>query len=248
MYMQTLIGLRSHCLLEHSDTKASEVLRAILSSTLLSNRFDRTSDGRRIHYASALTMLGLKDGAGSEDGYGYLDIVDFIIRNCTDVEKNVRELYRRVVFNICIGNSDDHFRNHGFLLTAKGWTLAPAFDLNPTINRYQGIMISRDTNESDLDALLKAAEDYFIPKAEAEGNIYFIEVDYHIFKVYLPSFRQRPIHGNQYQAPLPRIPAQREYELHSYCGFRYDNKAPQVYPSEESLLQSLYMNPPGHRY
>ena len=58
---------------------------------------------------------------------------------------------------------------------------------------------------------------------------------------YLPSFRQRPIHGNQYQAPLPRIPAQREYELHSYCGCRYDNKAPQVYPSEESLLQSLYM-------
>ena len=116
-------------------------------------------------------MLGLKDGTGSEDGYGYLDIVDFIIRNCTDVEKNVRELYRRVAFNICIGNSDDHFRNHGFLLTAKGWTLAPAFDLNPTINRYQGIMITRDTNESDLDALLKAAEDYFIPKTEPEEII-----------------------------------------------------------------------------
>lgn len=139
--------------------------------TLLSNRFDRTRDGERIHYASSLTMLGLKDGDGSEDGYGYLDIVDFIIRNCTDVEKNVRELYRRVAFNICIGNSDDHFRNHGFLLTAKGWTLAPAFDLNPTINRYQGIMITRDTNESDLDALLKAAEDYFIPKTEAEEII-----------------------------------------------------------------------------
>ena len=44
--------------------------------------------------------------------------------------------------SICIGNSDDHFRNHGFLLTAKGWTLAPAFDLNPTINRYQGIIKS----------------------------------------------------------------------------------------------------------
>ena len=139
--------------------------------TLLSNRFDRTRNGERIHYASSLTMLGLKDGDGSEDGYGYLDIVDFIIRNCTDVEKNVRELYRRVAFNICIGNSDDHFRNHGFLLTAKGWTLAPAFDLNPTINRYQGIMITRDTNESDLDALLKAAEDYFIPKTEAEEII-----------------------------------------------------------------------------
>ena len=97
--------------------------------------------------------------------------MDFIIRNCTDVEKNVRELYHRVAFNICIGNSDDHFRNHGFLLTAKGWTLAPAFDLNPTINRYQGIMITRDTNESDLGAMLKAGEDYFIRKAEAEEII-----------------------------------------------------------------------------
>ena len=135
--------------------------------TLLSKRYDRTDDGRRIHYASAMTMLGLKDGSGADEGYGYLDIVDFIIRGCTDVEKNIRELYRRVAFNICIGNSDDHFRNHGFLLTAKGWTLSPAFDLNPTLNRYQGIMISRDTNESDLAALLNASDDYFIPREEA---------------------------------------------------------------------------------
>lgn len=112
-------------------------------------------------------MLGLKDGTGADEGYGYLDIVDFIIRGCTDVEKNIRELYRRVAFNICIGNSDDHFRNHGFLLTAKGWTLSPAFDPNPTLNRYQGIMISRNTNESDLTALLNASEDYFIPREEA---------------------------------------------------------------------------------
>ena len=164
----------AHVLAKNAQINVAETRVVKVGSqyhTLLSNRFDRTSDGRRIHYASALTMLGLKDGAGSEDGYGYLDIVDFIIRNCTDVEKNVRELYRRVAFNICIGNSDDHFRNHGFLLTAKGWTLAPAFDLNPTINRYQGIMISRDSNESDLDALLKAAEDYFIPKTEAEEII-----------------------------------------------------------------------------
>lgn len=139
--------------------------------TLLSKRYDRTDDGRRIHYASALTMLGLQDGAGADEGYGYLDIVDFIIRGCTDVENNLRELYRRVAFNICIGNSDDHFRNHGFLLTARGWTLSPAFDMNPTLNAHQGIMISRYTNESDLDALLKASEDYFIPRDEAAAII-----------------------------------------------------------------------------
>lgn len=139
--------------------------------TLLSKRYDRTDDGRRIHYASALTMLGLQDGAGADEGYGYLDIVDFIIRGCTDVENNLRELYRRVAFNICIGNSDDHFRNHGFLLTARGWTLSPAFDMNPTLNAHQGIMISRYTNESDLDALLKASDDYFIHRDEAAAII-----------------------------------------------------------------------------
>ena len=87
------------------------------------------------------------------------------------MENNLRELYRRVAFNICIGNSDDHFRNHGFLLTARGWTLSPAFDMNPTLNAHQGIMISRYTNESDLDALLKASDDYFIHRDEAAAII-----------------------------------------------------------------------------
>lgn len=77
--------------------------------TLISRRFDRTEQGGRIHFASAITLLGLRDGDNALNGYGYLDIVDFIIRHCTDVEGNLRELYRRVAFNICIGNSDDLF-------------------------------------------------------------------------------------------------------------------------------------------
>ena len=79
-----------------------------------------------------MTLLGLEDGDNATNGHGYLDIVDFILQNCTDVERNLQELYRRVAFNISIGNSDDHFRNHGFLLTAKGWTLSPAYDMTPT--------------------------------------------------------------------------------------------------------------------
>ena len=94
---------------------------------LLSKRFDRTDDGKRIHFASAMTMTGLTDGDNHETGHGYLDIVDFIIKGCCDVDENLSELYRRVAFNICVGNSDDHFRNHGFLLTKKGWTLSPAY-------------------------------------------------------------------------------------------------------------------------
>lgn len=136
--------------------------------TLLSQRFDRTQEGRRIHFASAMTLLGLSDGDNASSGHGYLDIVDFIIQNCTDVEKNLQELYRRVAFNICIGNSDDHFRNHGFLLTAKGWILSPAYDMNPTLNEYQSLLISSTSNKADLGILLDACEEYMLNRNTAE--------------------------------------------------------------------------------
>lgn len=136
--------------------------------TLLSKRFDRTQEGKRIHFASAMTLLGLEDGDNATNGHGYLDIVDFILQNCTDVECNLQELYRRVAFNICIGNSDDHFRNHGFLLTTKGWILSPAYDMNPTLNEYQSLLISADSNKADLSILLDACEDYMINRKTAE--------------------------------------------------------------------------------
>lgn len=136
--------------------------------TLLSQRFDRTQEGRRIHFASAMILLGLSDGDNATSGHGYLDIVDFIIQNCTDVEKNLQELYRRVAFNICIGNSDDHFRNHGFLLTAKGWVLSPAYDMNPTLNEYQSLLISSTSNKADLGILLDACEEYMLNRNTAE--------------------------------------------------------------------------------
>ena len=132
--------------------------------TLLSRRFDRREDGKRIHFASAMTLLGLNDGDNANTGHGYLDIVDFILQNCTNVEDNLQELYRRVAFNICIGNTDDHFRNHGFLLTAKGWTLAPAYDINPTLNEYQSLLINSYTNKSDLNELLNSCEEYMLQK------------------------------------------------------------------------------------
>ena len=135
--------------------------------TLLSRRFDRNDEGKRIHFASAMALLGFSDGDGAQNGLGYLDIVDFIIRCCTDVESNLKELYRRVAFNICVGNSDDHFRNHGFLLTQKGWTLAPAYDLNPSVNEYQSLLISRNSNKSDLHILLAACDDYMLSKDDA---------------------------------------------------------------------------------
>ncbi len=141
---------------------------------LLSRRFDRTDDGRRIHFASSMSLLGLSDGDNAQGGYGYLDIVDFILQGCHDVERNLRELYRRVAFNICIGNSDDHFRNHGFLLTAKGWTLSPAYDMNPTLNEYQSLLINGTSNRADITLLLASCEDYMLDRKTAEsivGNV-----------------------------------------------------------------------------
>lgn len=139
--------------------------------TLLSQRFDRTQEGKRIHFASAMTLLGLSDGDNATTGHGYLDIVDFIIQSCTDVERNLQELYRRVAFNICIGNSDDHFRNHGFLLTAKGWTLSPAYDMNPTLSEYQSLLVSLTSNKAELSILLDACEDYMLNRKTAEKII-----------------------------------------------------------------------------
>ena len=164
----------SHLLAKKAGVNAAET-RVISTSdkyhTLLSRRFDRREDGKRIHFASAMTLLGLNDGDNANTGHGYLDIVDFILQNCTNVEDNLQELYRRVAFNICIGNTDDHFRNHGFLLTAKGWTLSPAYDMNPTLNEYQSLLVSSTSNKAELSILLDACEDYMLNRKIAEKII-----------------------------------------------------------------------------
>lgn len=164
----------SHLLAKEAGVNAA-VTRVINSGemyhALLSRRFDRTEEGKRIHFASAMTLLGLTDGCDAQSGNGYLDIVDFILQGCCDVNDNLCQLYRRVAFNIAIGNSDDHFRNHGFLLTPSGWTLSPAYDMNPTLCEYQSLLINSSTNESNLQILYDSCEEYMISKAEARTII-----------------------------------------------------------------------------
>lgn len=142
---------------------------------LLSKRFDRTETGKRIHFASALALLGLTDGDNASTGYGYPDIVDFIIRHGSNVEQNLEELYRRVAFYIIVGNSDDHFRNHSFLLTRKGWELSPAYDINPTLSDNQSLLINRTTSESDLNILLASAREYMLSTETAQTIIYEVK-------------------------------------------------------------------------
>ncbi|MBQ8804976.1 MAG: type II toxin-antitoxin system HipA family toxin [Bacteroidaceae bacterium] len=163
-----------HLLAKNAGINAAETKVLAINDkhhTLLSRRFDRTDSGKRIHFASAMTLLGLNDGDNATTGYGYLDIVDFIISGCTDVDANLRELFRRVAFNICVGNSDDHFRNHGFLLTAKGWTLSLAYDMNPTLNDHQSLLINSKTNKADLSILLNSCEEYMLTPEVAKGII-----------------------------------------------------------------------------
>jgi serine/threonine-protein kinase HipA len=111
-----------------------------------------------------MSLLGLDDGSGAGTGNGYLDIVDFIVRNCTDVQQNLHELYRRVAFNVLFGNTDDHFRNHGFILTPKGWTLSPAYDINPSTKTHQCLLINENTELSDINALRDSCESYMLDR------------------------------------------------------------------------------------
>ena len=149
----------------------SRIIKVGDKHALLSRRFDRTNENRRVHFASAMTLLGLSDGDNASTGHGYLDIVDFIVQNCCDVEANLAELFKRVAFSICVGNSDDHFRNHGFLLTQKGWTLSPAYDINPSDNEYQSLLINETSDIADLQILLDAHKSYLLNKETAERII-----------------------------------------------------------------------------
>jgi serine/threonine-protein kinase HipA len=97
-----------------------------------------------------MTMLGHSDGSDGSTGVSYLDIATWIIQNQKEVDKDLEELWRRIVFSIAIHNTDDHLRNHGFLLTREGWRLSPAFDLNPDPHGI-GLSLNIDQANNALD-------------------------------------------------------------------------------------------------
>ena len=139
--------------------------------TFLTKRFDR-SEENRIHFASAMTLLGYNDGADAMAGVSYLHIAEFIIRHGAAPDADLEELWRRIVFNICVSNSDDHLRNHGFLLTPKGWVLSPAFDINP-IPSSTGLSlnISEHSNTLDLELAREVAEKFRVNNKKREAII-----------------------------------------------------------------------------
>jgi serine/threonine-protein kinase HipA len=140
--------------------------------TYLTKRFDRTEQGERIHFASAMTLLGLTDGQDHTEGISYLHMAEFIVRNGSNVNEDLMDLWRRIVFNICVSNTDDHLRNHGFLLRQGGWELSPAYDINPVENGGGlKLNISLTDNALDLELARSVAKDFRVSKKDAETII-----------------------------------------------------------------------------
>ena len=136
--------------------------------TFLTKRFDRSNDGQRVHFASAMTMLGYTDGQDHADGASYLELVEFIQSNGANVDQDLEQLWRRIIFSICVTNTDDHLRNHGFLLTNDGWTLSPAYDINP-IETGAGLKlnISYEDNSLDLNLAMDVSEFFRLTEKRA---------------------------------------------------------------------------------
>ena len=128
--------------------------------TFFTKRFDRLKN-KRIHFASAMTMTGKNEDTIKENQPSYLDIAEFIQFNESNNIKELHQLWRRIVFNIAISNTDDHLRNHGFVLHKEGWQLSPAYDINPSIDKDGlSLNINTDSNALDFD-LAKSVGEYF---------------------------------------------------------------------------------------
>ena len=157
------------CGIEMAESRAQKFSNR--QHTFLTKRFDRIN-GKRIHFASAMTLLGYTDGTNSAEGVSYLELAEWIGRNCNNVSQNLEQLWRRIVFNIAVSNCDDHLRNHGFLLTPKGWTLSPAYDINPD-EHGMGLKlnISEDDNSLDFELALSVAASFGLDNATSDEII-----------------------------------------------------------------------------
>jgi serine/threonine-protein kinase HipA len=129
-------------------------------------RFDR-AQGERIHFASAMTMLGYNEEALKDYTPSYLEIAEFIQYSGADASVHLHQLWRRIAFSIAISNTDDHLKNHGFLLTQKGWELSPAYDINPSTDKKGlALNIDMDDNALDFDLLMSIGAYFQLSKAE----------------------------------------------------------------------------------
>ncbi len=136
-------------------------------------RFDRTNTGRRLHFASAMTMTRHQDGDDASTGVSYLELAQVLITQGSQTNTDLRELWSRIVFNILVSNTDDHLRNHGFILVpGKGWRLSEAYDMNP-MPWSDGLKlnITESDNALDLELAREVARFFRLSQAEADEII-----------------------------------------------------------------------------
>ena len=146
------------CGIEMAESKIEKITGPY--HTFLTKRFD-CEDGQRIHFSSAMTMTGNTEESLKNVNPSYLDIVDVIENYGINVEENLHQLWRRLIFNIAVSNTDDHLRNHGFIMNEKGWELSPAYDINPSVEKDGlALNIDADDNALDLDLAIGVGE-YF---------------------------------------------------------------------------------------
>lgn len=136
--------------------------------TFLVKRFDRTSEGRRLHVASAMTLTDHVDGDDASTGASYLELAQVLMAHGARPAADLHELWSRIVFNVCVSNVDDHLRNHAFVrMPGVGWALSEAFDMNPVAGATgHALNISEADNARSLDLALSVAP-YFRVKARA---------------------------------------------------------------------------------
>ena len=158
-----IYSLAKKCGLNVVESKIAKFSK--IGSTFLVKRFDRNQN-KRVHFESAMALLGKRDG---DKTTSYLDIVSFIKEHGCNVKNDLIELYKRITFNILVKNTDDHLRNHGFLLKGKNWILSPLYDVNTNKDgKYLSLNIDENNSYLDTDILVDTSEYYGITKDE--GN------------------------------------------------------------------------------
>lgn len=157
--------LASLCGLNVPDAKLEKF--STLGSTYLIKRFDRILN-KRVHFASAMTLLGKTDGASAADGTSYLDIVAFIKSYGVQPKQDLIELWKRIVFSMTVTNTDDHLRNHAFVLSEKGWILSPLYDVNPVpYGDELSLNVDAQDNHISIELAIQTAVRFGISKPDA---------------------------------------------------------------------------------
>lgn len=163
--------LAEACGLRVADAAAQKF--ASDSHTFMIKRFDRTADGLRKHFASAMTLTGHSDGDDASTGVSYLELAQVLIDHGAQTNADLHELWTRIVFNMCVSNTDDHLRNHGFILVPnQGWKLSEVYDMNPAPHSAGlKLNVSETDNALDLELALTVAHLFRLGIDEAKAII-----------------------------------------------------------------------------